>query len=128
MEWNIDALMFQKSIFNRLSEHPLNNVLLNSVTLARLRDMSKTASWQDDLLASRDLSDTEKSGFEFVLKWFESWRLGLDLPMIRETAIRFWREAVQKKPREPWQLEHWAAAIRWLLEWSRIGLSPTRFH
>jgi hypothetical protein len=35
----------------------------------------KTASWEQDLAASRDLTDAEKQHYRFLFAWFESWRL-----------------------------------------------------
>ena len=73
--------------------------------------------WRADLFASRDLSDGEKRGFEIVLNWFECWRVPKNIPVGREAARRFWRDQVQSKDREPWQLNQWAEAIRWFLHW-----------
>ncbi len=80
----------------------------------------KGCDWRADLLASRDLSDGEKRGFEIVLSWFECWRVPKNLPSGRESARRFWRAQVLSKEREPWQLDQWAEAIRWFLGWLRF--------
>lgn len=81
--------------------------------------MNKGSSWNEDLLASRDLSDQEKQGYGFLLAWFESWRLRRHLLPGREAGRMFWRVEVSSKPRKDWQLEQWAAAMRWYLGWLR---------
>jgi len=80
----------------------------------------KRFDWRADLLASRDLSEGEKHGFEIVLNWFECWRIPKNLPPGREAARRFWRVQVLSKEREQWQLDQWAQAIRWFLHWLRF--------
>ena len=80
----------------------------------------KRYDWRSDLLASRDLSDGEKRGFEIILNWFECWRIPKNLPAGRDAAARFWREQVVSKNREQWQLDQWAEAIRWFLHWLRF--------
>lgn len=82
--------------------------------------MNQASCWKSDLKASRDLSPNDISSFEFVLSWFESWRLGRDLSPNREAAKVFWKDMVQSKERAEWQLENWAAAIRWYLYWLEI--------
>lgn len=57
------------------------------------------------------------AGFGYFLGWFESWRLGRRLAADRGTARRFWKEMVQAKAREEWQLQQWAEAMRWYLSW-----------
>ena len=90
--------------------------------------MNQSACWKADLKASRDLSPNEISSFEFLLSWFESWRLGRDLKPDRESARGFWSAMVQSKERKQWQLDNWAAAIRWYLSWleicKRAGRNP----
>ncbi|BCX48521.1 hypothetical protein HAHE_24290 [Haloferula helveola] len=73
--------------------------------------------WRKDLSASRDVDPRERAGFQLLLEWFEKWRIGRDLPPGRAAARRFWREQVQLKPREAWQLQQWAHAIKWHLRW-----------
>jgi len=80
----------------------------------------KSACWRSDLKASRNLSRQEISGFEFVLQWYESWRLGQDLPPGAESARQFWKAMVLTKERQDWQLEHWTAGIRWFLGWLEV--------
>lgn len=80
----------------------------------------KRFDWRADLLASRDLSEGEKHGFEMVLNWFECWRIPKNLPVGREAARRFWRVQVLSKEREQWQLDQWAESIRWFLHWLRF--------
>ncbi len=82
--------------------------------------MSQKACWKADLKASRDLSRLDISTYDFVLTWFESWRLGRDLPACRETAKIFWNEAVKAKRREDWQYKNWGAGIAWFLAWLEI--------
>ena len=74
-------------------------------------------SWRSDLGASRDVSDSNKVGYEITLTWYERWRRWKQLPPGRESARRFWREQVISKEREEWQLAQWAEAIRWFLGW-----------
>jgi hypothetical protein len=73
------------------------------------------ANWHDDLLASRDLSRQEKSGFEILLNWLEGWRVSKDLPAGRDSAAAFWRAQVKSTPREAWQIDQWSQAISWYL-------------
>ncbi len=73
--------------------------------------------WRADLEASRNLDERERERFAFLLNWFESWRLRKRLPPELETSRTFWRESVLAKERQPWQLEQWAAAMRWFLQW-----------
>ena len=80
-------------------------------------DNANKFDWRADLSASRDLSRSEKSGFEIFLQWYESWRMPKALVPGRESAKSFWRAQVLSKPREPWQLDQWAAAMRWYLHW-----------
>lgn len=78
---------------------------------------SDTEGWRSDLAASRDLTGGQKQGFAFFLGWFEKWRLARGGALDREGAHAFWRERVRGRPREAWQLEQWAEAMRWLLRW-----------
>jgi hypothetical protein len=73
--------------------------------------------WRADLAASRDLDRQEKAGFPIILGWYEKWRIGAGLLPGRDSAAAFWRAQVMAKPREPWQLEQWAAAMRWYFAW-----------
>lgn len=74
-------------------------------------------TWQADLQASRDLSRSEKSGFDMILGWYEKWRMAHGAVPGRESAAQFWKAQVKAKPREVWQLDQWAEAIRWYLHW-----------
>jgi len=78
---------------------------------------TNAGSWQADLQASRDLTRSEKSGFEIVLDWYEKWRMAHRAVPGRESAALFWKAQVKAKPREAWQLDQWAQAIRWYLQW-----------
>ncbi|MGD1979382.1 MAG: integron integrase [Akkermansiaceae bacterium] len=87
------------------------------------------ACWKSDLKNSRDLKPLDIAGFEFILSWFERWRLTRDLDPCRESARRFWVEAVKAKKRESWQLEKWGEGLAWFIDWLKLcdrkGLAPT---
>ncbi len=85
-----------------------------------------TADWRADLEASRDLSESEKQHFGFVLAWFETWRLKQGRDPSREAAIRFWREQVKAKERKEWQLVRWAEAMRWYEQWLKFCVEQGR--
>ena len=78
-------------------------------------------SWSQDLEASRDLTRSEKCGFAIILGWYEKWRISQSLPACRETAAAFWKLKVKAKEREDWQLDQWAEAFRWHLNWLRFA-------
>ncbi len=86
-------------------------------------DQKYTSPWKADLAASRDLSRSEKAGFALILDWYEKWRVSQGLPAERESAATFWRLKVMGRKREPWQLDQWAQAFRWLLKWLRHAKS-----
>jgi integron integrase len=75
--------------------------------------------WRKDLAGFRGLTERERTGFLLVLEWFENFRMRYDLNADREAAASFWRTEVTKDgvKREKWQLEQWAEAIRWYLNW-----------
>lgn len=75
--------------------------------------------WRKDLAEFRGLTNAERSGFLLVLEWFENLRLRHHLDANESGAKKFWRRDVlrEDRPREPWQLEQWADAIRWYLDW-----------
>ncbi len=77
-------------------------------------------SWREDLRASRGLNGAEKTGYEWVLDWYEQWRIVRGAAPGRESAGLFWREQVQSKKREGRQREQWAEAMRWYLQWLRF--------
>ncbi|NNE94169.1 MAG: integron integrase [Verrucomicrobiales bacterium] len=79
-----------------------------------------TFDWRKDLERSRNLTRSEKSGFELVLGWYESWRIHRQLPPGRDSARMFWKAQVTPKPRQPWQLDQWAQAFRWFLKYLRF--------
>lgn len=85
--------------------------------------------WKSDLKASRDLSPRQIEGYDFLLSWFDDWRLARGLSLDRPSAVRFWKEAVTSKERKDWQLQHWAEVLRWFTRWlaifARRGLKPT---
>ena len=76
--------------------------------------------WLEDLKHSRDVQDWEKQGYALLLTWYENWRLRLGLEVGVESCRQFWRDEVKKKPREAWQLQQWAEAMRWFLGWLEI--------
>jgi len=82
---------------------------------------SKTSAglyaWSQDLEASRDVRIRERSAYAMLLGWLERFRANHGLPAGREACTRFWKESVMVRPREPWQAEQWAGAIRWYLRW-----------
>lgn len=79
-------------------------------------------AWSKDLEASRDVNDRERAAFAMLLGWLERFRVNQGLPAGREACARFWKESVLARPREAWQADQWAAAIRW----SRRRLRLTR--
>lgn len=78
---------------------------------------ANSSDWRADLAVSREVNERERAGFVLVLDWYQRWRLSRELPDGRETARSFWRDQVLPKEREPWQLDKWAEAIRWYLDW-----------
>ena len=74
-------------------------------------------AWSADLGASRDVNERQRDAFGMVLGWLENWRMRIGAEPGRESCIRFWREQVMVKEREPWQLEQWSGAIQWYLRW-----------
>lgn len=75
--------------------------------------------WCEDLKRARDVEERQKFGFDFVLSWYERWRIQAGLPPAMESARRFWKDQVQAKARTDWQLDQWAQAFRWYGEWLR---------
>jgi len=82
---------------------------------------SESAVWRDDLAHSGDLNRNQIESYGFFIAWFEPWRASKALKLNRITARVFWKEAVLSKPREPWQTEQWAEAMRWLLHWAKLS-------
>lgn len=74
-------------------------------------------AWSQDLEFSRDVTVREKAPYAMLLGWLERFRLNQEMPPGREACMRFWKEAVKAKPREPWQLDQWSGSIRWYLRW-----------
>jgi len=73
--------------------------------------------WSRDLEASTDVRVGERECFAMLLGWLAKFVAGNGLQPGREACARFWREQVQAKPREGWQIEQWGAAVRWYLRW-----------
>jgi integron integrase len=75
--------------------------------------------WRKDLAGYRGLSERERTGFLLVLEWFENFRLRHELEAGRVAAKIFWKSEVLREGRlrETWQLEQWADAIKWYLNW-----------
>jgi hypothetical protein len=80
-------------------------------------------AWSEDLEGSSDVRLRELEGFAMLLGWLEKFVVCHSLGAGRGACARFWREQVMAKPRDPWQLEQWGAAIRWDLRWLRRRLS-----
>jgi len=84
------------------------------------RGDSVWTAWRGDLEHSRGHSPRDRRGIAWVVEWYLSWvRKSGTLPG-RESAERFWRRVVRSKPRKGWQLEQWASAMAWYLDW--LGL------
>jgi integron integrase len=73
--------------------------------------------WSKDLEASSDVRVRERESFAMLLGWMEKFVAGKALCPGRAVCARFWKDQVQAKPREAWQIEQWGAAIRWYLRW-----------
>ena len=95
---------------------PPNGIWILSVRMNSQKPVVVHA-WSADLEASRDVNDRQRDAFGMVLGWLENWRLRTGAEPGRETCIRFWREQVRVKEREPWQLEQWSGAIQWYSRW-----------
>jgi hypothetical protein len=74
-------------------------------------------AWSIDLEASSDVRLREVPAFAMLLGWLEKFVCGQGLRPGRDACALFWKEAVQSRTRENWQLEQWGAAIRWYLRW-----------
>jgi hypothetical protein len=68
-------------------------------------------AWNADLEASRDVNENQRNAFGMVLGWLENWRTRVSCAARRDCCVRFWREQVLVKQREPWQLEQWSGAL-----------------
>lgn len=94
---------------------------MNSQTSSRQRggtpEQAGLYAWTCDLEASRDVREKDLAAFAMVLGWLERFRSHIGLAAGREACTRFWKEQVLAKPRESWQMEQWAVAIRWYLRW-----------
>lgn len=74
-------------------------------------------AWIDDLDAERSFFTFERGGISYAIHWYLNWAEKLSHIPTRENARLFWKECVQSKEREPWQLKQWTEAICWYLEW-----------
>lgn len=90
------------------------SIRLRGMTTKRMK-----CCWRSDLSEFRGLTHSERSGFLICLEWFENFRLRYSLPANRDAAKAFWLDQVKLDgiEREPWQLNQWAEAIRWYLNW-----------
>jgi integron integrase len=88
------------------------DVHMNSKTMA-----SGLFAWSLDLEGSRDVSQREQAPFAMLLGWIERFRMTHGMAAGRDVCALFWKESVMTRPREPWQQEQWAKAIRWYLRW-----------
>ena len=81
--------------------------------------LKKRFDWRTDLEASRNVDRRQQHGFTMLLGWYENFRLRLGLKAGRESAKSFWKAEVLGRgvEREPWQLEQWAEAMAWYLDW-----------
>jgi|GEM_PF-1332654 len=77
--------------------------------------------WEEDLGASREVSDGERERVRFVVGWFLDWAGKMGVEGTVDDGRRFWREVVLGKKREAWKLEEWAAGLRWLWRWRELG-------
>ena len=73
--------------------------------------------WSKDLEASSNVRLREREGFAMLLGWLEKFIAGSGLSPGREACERFWKEQIRAKPREKWQVDQWAAAMRWYVRW-----------
>ena len=72
------------------------------------------ADWRADLAAARDLSELDPASLRYAVAGrLIGWRVRKQLGVGRAAAVAFWQEQVVVKPRQDWQLERWAEAIRW---------------
>ena len=76
--------------------------------------------WIEDLEKARNVPSRDRMGYEMLLSWFDTWRLGRQLPPGRESARLFWKHQILSKPRAEWQVEQWKAAFGWYFEWLRF--------
>ena len=83
--------------------------------------LSKRFDWREDLAASRSVDRVEQHGFTMLLGWYENFRLRCGLEAGRKSAEVFWKAEVmgRRVEREDWQLDQWADALAWYLEWLR---------
>lgn len=79
----------------------------------------KRFDWRADLEASRSVGRVQRHGFTMLLGWYENFRLRCGLEAGRESAKCFWKAEVLGRgvERESWQLEQWAEAMAWYLDW-----------
>lgn len=90
---------------------------------ASTREVSGLYPWTKDLEGSIDVRAREKAAFAMLLGWLDKFLCSNGLRPGKGACDRFWKESIKAKLRESWQLEQWAAAIRW----SRKRHSPTRW-
>ena len=74
-------------------------------------------AWSKDLEESSDVRLRERDGFAMLCGWLEKFVVRHSLVPGRGACEQFWKEEIRAKPREPWQMEQWGAAIRWYLRW-----------
>lgn len=103
-----------------VSKAPSEKVSEDSKKTKR-RNQSKNPKqypWWEDLNASRNISASEKNGYEMILSWFENWRLWHRKLPGQQAARAFWKtQVLEGRDREEWQKTQWTAAFRWYLEW-----------
>lgn len=67
--------------------------------------------WMQDLEKARNVPARDRKGYEMLLSWFDTWRMGRQLPPGRESVRLFWKHQILSKPRPEWQLEQGKAAF-----------------
>ncbi len=68
-------------------------------------------AWSKDLEGSSDVRLREIDAFAMLLGWLEKFVIRHSLVPGREACARLWREQVMAKPRDPWQMDQWGAAL-----------------
>ena len=82
--------------------------------------------WIQDLEKARNVPARDRKGYEMLLSWFGTWRLGRQLPPGRESARLFWKQQILPKLRAEWQMEQWKAPFGWNFEWLRFMVDQGR--
>lgn len=79
--------------------------------------LSPWSSWKADLERNREFSPRQGKGVAWFIQWYlRCLEKSGGIPE-KATARQFWREVVRRKERSAWQMEQWAEAMAWYLEW-----------